>query len=438
MDAPIIIIAVCCLCTLCVMVITFLGVSVPWGSGKLENRQIGQGAVASKATVTAVVKFASTAKSSDELANKLIAMGARKADVKDFASAMNTLQDAPRIQALKNFLGLQTRTEHEVNFLLLTLDYLVDQPASVQNAVAVTCPDGYTPCSDPSFNPSGEQGAAEAFGKVGLPASQICCKRGNAIIDPRPDCQKKIREAQQAFEIALAVVTTLISIVPMIPELSIARVAAQTATAVDRGMTAMAQGALSTAGKIQMGVNKLSLVGLRSAEAAAGAFSFVAGDLLGQALGGLSYINTGQPFISCQKCKGDFFNGDPKGIVVKRYKTDTGAEEIGAWQSENGCPVAFGTPNSLEYYRKLGDAMNTFFKEFGDYQPQFPYAGKPGCKEGCAAIATMPQWIAAGKKDMSCYAECPNSPAGRETEALHAGGCNLYCDMTGRKTLFRG
>lgn len=435
MDVPIIILAVCCLCTLCVMVMTFLGVSMPWGSDKLDTRQIGKGAVASAATVTSVVKFASTAQSSDVLANKLISLDARKADVKDFASAMNALPDATRIRALKNFLGLQTRTEHEVNFLLVAMDYLVDEPASVQNEVAVTCPDSYTPCSDPSFNPPNEQGAAEAFQKVGLPASQICCKRGNAIIDPRPDCQAKIRQRQEAFDIALAVVTTIISALPMLPEMAIARIAAQTATAVDRGMAAMAQGALSTAGKIQMGVNKLSLVGLRSAEAAAGAFSFVSGDLLGQALGGLSYINTGKPFLKCQECKGDFFNGDPKGIVVKRYKTGDGSEEIGAWQSENGCPVAFGTPNSIEYYRKLGDAMNKFYSEFGDEQPQFPYAGKPDCKEGCVSIATMPQWIAGGKRDLSCYAECPNSAPGRGRDYLRAGGCNFYCDMTGRRSL---
>ena len=257
------------------------------------------------------------------------------------------------------------------------------------------CPAGYANCTDAKFNDSFSTGASAALDRAGFVANQLCCKFSNAGADTRPDCQRKVQKNVKIFSIVFTAISALIAMLPL-PGVSI------------------------TLGMM---------------------LDYPLGALQNTIQGGILSKTVGAPMTSCQACKGDFFkNDDKRAIVVKTFKGDDGADMQGMWTAGDGCPVQFGTPDSIAYADAIGEAIKAGFPDNPKWEPDVTSNKRcdaPGAT-ACTYMISQDEWVKGGKKPLSCYIECPGSNPATVgyyfVDWMKKGKCNLRCDTSGKRS----
>lgn len=370
---------------------------------------IGGGSIATPAQVKSVVTLA--IRSSSECANKIRALGVTGLRKTDFADAMEPLSLDDRAKVVNNMMEMKNSSKAVVNFGLAAIAYLLEAPAAVRRGTTVKCAAGYEPCSATKFNSGFEQGADKAFAKEGIPSNRICCKFANASGDPRPSCKESVKKAQNKYNKIFMIVGLVIAVIGAVA-----------------GVAAAAVAPVGSAVAVTSGTFVFDTLG---------ASVFIGGTVAGEVFSGIqtkvvdTMINKAQPMRSC--CKDDFFSGEPQNsIIVKKYTDESGAQQLGSWQTKNGCPVMWGTPETVEYADLLGSAMSKEYGAMSENEPSFPNAGKKDCTQGCVKIITPNEWLLSGKKKIGCYTTCPTQSTAHQD--ITRGRCNFTCDVSGRTT----
>lgn len=408
---------------------------------------VGRGEVMSAAGVERIVKAAAGSASPASLASTIRAQKGTAVRRSDLVPAMLRLSMTQQTAAVKAFMALQADDEAVVNVGLATMAYLMESaPKAVYVDTSVTCPTGYEPCSNRKFNEFKGQNAVDAFKKQGMVANQLCCKYLNAAGDPRPSCKKKVRKARKTFEIIMMVLELTLSLIP-IPGVSQAGAAVRAGvTAVSKSLMkftgaakafayagsklpgAAVKGATYTGRKLGAGAGWLVDMGAQAVITAPldwGIIYPVMSDITHRIVDSQS-----NPMVPCQACKEDFFNGDPAdSFVLKKYKTEQGDEQWGAWQTNNGCPVHFGLPELMEYETALSDALAQAMGPDGYNLNDADFKDAANTNEcskgGCMKLPAFEDWLLANKAPINCQLRC------RQKEPR--GECTLSCIPGGAK-----
>ena len=204
-----------------------------------------------------------------------------------------------------------------------TQNAYVPPPGVKKPMTGVACPThyGYYSCTDPKFNPpnfnpgfaqvmNARVGSAAA-GKDSVSAKDWCCKSTNVWGDPRPEVKSLVKKNIKSMKIAsivLAVITLPLSFV--MP-----------------GVIPLVIDAVVTSG-------------------------FGAATMVEEAL----YSENGFPYTNCQGPNPDKNDASKKKMIALDYKDSEGITDIAMFQSQNGCPIVFGTPEFTEYSVQTGRA----------------------------------------------------------------------------------
>jgi hypothetical protein len=260
------------------------------------------------------------------------------------------------------------------------------------------CPSGYAVCTDKKFTHlKGKvrpEGPVAAFAKHGLAAHRLCCKYMNATADIREGCQDSIRKHRMGFFWGLIGASMLKPLNPVLDMI----------------------------------------------------FNMTVGNVL---MGAIASKTNTAPMRDC--CSDAGFNkGGTQGvpansIVVKEVTDASGRKDLGAWQTENGCPMVFGTPDTIQYSEALADALLEADGHLKDYDVKIDGPSGPDCK-GCMRHIDFDSWMSGGKRKIKCRLECPLDLSSWDEECrgahLHgmtadlegkAGKCALVCDTSDKK-----